>query len=322
MNNLGLINESESPEFHEIEEFAMEYGCMCAEDIGEMIKAMFENHVCPICDRIPEEDYPFRKMRGSKLSQYSDLGDKMVLKFECNHDFMLDDIKFMWELRGQFRKNVKYEEHQAESLIKAYIPAEFQEATIANYPGKDRYQNTHRAAKLFVENFDGKRKEGILLLGKSGVGKTTLLASIANDLIRKGFSVNFMKVASFIRDLNLAIGDRNANRKKMIQDALNSDLLVMVDLGKEPETEATARTIYTLLDERHDNHKPIIADSNYLGVEQLEMGFTGRVNESGYDQAITSRIVGMCRGNIFVLKSDTDFRYEIEADTVHKLHSD
>jgi len=138
-------------------------------------------------------------------------------------------------------------------------------------------------ARQFCDNFKTSN-QNLYFCGSSGTGKTFLASCIANDLIRKGYSVVYQsayKLFQFMEDYKFCRIDRSENND--IYDSIyNDDLLIIDDLGTEFNTAYTCSVLFDILNTRILNEKSTIISSN-LSLNTLEKKYTDRV---------ASRIIG------------------------------
>lgn len=113
-------------------------------------------------------------------------------------------------------------------------------------------------AHRYVEGFDKYLAEnvGLLLIGGKGTGKSVAAACIANELVRRGYSVMMDSVSNY-KDAISAFD--NADIKKKIAKA---DLMVIDDLGTERDTAYMREAIHSLIEARYLSRKPLIVTSN------------------------------------------------------------
>ena len=136
----------------------------------------------------------------------------------------------------------------------------------------------------YAEFFSDSSKN-ILMQGSTGLGKTHLSLSIANVLIRKGFSVIYMTASQIVSKMESQHFSYNYNSEEEFFDSLiRADLLIIDDLGTEFNTQFSASIIYNLFNTRILRNKPVIISTN------VTMGEL----ESLYSQRFVSRIIGNC----------------------------
>ncbi len=136
----------------------------------------------------------------------------------------------------------------------------------------------------YAEKF-GRASTNLYLNGAPGLGKTFLSAAIANVVANKGFSVVYDTAhavfSAFEDDKFSKTGDQKTARGD-VRRYLESDLLILDDLGTEMTTAFTISALYELINTRLMTNKKTIISSN-LSTAELR----GR-----YSAPIVSRIDG------------------------------
>ena len=120
-------------------------------------------------------------------------------------------------------------------------------------------------ARRYVEHFDEIRKRkrnGLLLFGGVGTGKTYISACIANALTNKGYKC---LVTNFARLINTIQGTQD--RQEYLDGLNDYDLLVIDDLASERNTEYMDETVFNVIDSRERNGKPLIITTNLTSRE-------------------------------------------------------
>lgn len=131
-----------------------------------------------------------------------------------------------------------------------------------------------------------KSSSGLIMLGKTGLGKTHLSLAVLGVVINKGYSVYYNSVQNIMDCLQKEHFSRNTigEQESITQDLFESDLLILDDLGAEFSTQFTVSQLYNILNTRMINSLPVIISTN----------LTVREIEEKYSQRIASRIVGSC----------------------------
>jgi len=145
-----------------------------------------------------------------------------------------------------------------------------------------RMKSNLDAARGFAESF-GKSGENLLLIGKTGTGKTHISTSIARRAIERGFEVLYDSaqniVSAFENDrFKSGYGPYEAKGDKYLE----CDLLILDDLGTEYVNQFTVSCLYNLLNTRYNKGLSTVISTNLSPEELL----------SKYDDRIYSRIVG------------------------------
>lgn len=149
------------------------------------------------------------------------------------------------------------------------------------------------AAKNYVKNF-GRERGNLLLIGKTGTGKTHISTAIARELIHKGYDVIYDSAQNIVSDFEadrFRSGYGTAEPKA--EKHLECTLLIIDDLGTEFASQFTLSTIYNLLNARQNKGLATIISTN-LSPDELA---------KRYEDRIYSRIIGTgCKVLAFVGK--------------------
>ncbi|CDZ23811.1 AAA ATPase [[Clostridium] cellulosi] len=119
----------------------------------------------------------------------------------------------------------------------------------------------------------------LLMLGKTGLGKTHLALSIANAVIEQGFGV----VYDTAQNIFMKMEDENFGRsdKKYTFSVFDCDLLILDELPDYASPFAV-NTLYNIINTRMLHHRPMIVSTN----------LTEKELESRYGERIFSRLIG------------------------------
>jgi len=136
------------------------------------------------------------------------------------------------------------------------------------------------SCKKYAENFD-MDSTSLYFYGRTGLGKTHLSLAIANEVIKKGYSVIYGSVIGFLNKMEREKFGRTETfeTENILIDA---DLLILDDLGAEFQTSFTVSAIYNIINSRIARGVPTIISSN-LDLEELK---------SRYPESVASRIIG------------------------------
>ena len=136
----------------------------------------------------------------------------------------------------------------------------------------------------FIENFDNKEQHNLLFTGNTGLGKTFLSSSIANELIKKGKNVLY-QTAPVMLDSIIDYRFGQSNSSNVLDSILNVDLLIIDDLGTECINNMKFSELFNIINTRLLNQNKITKTiiSTNLSLKNLY---------SNYDERIVSRIVG------------------------------
>ena len=128
-------------------------------------------------------------------------------------------------------------------------------------------QNAQRREALvevanFIKNFkQNHHAKGLYLEGDFGVGKTYILAALANAVASQGSKVIFLHVPSFIAGLSSHFQDNSLNEE--IDRIASAPVLIFDDIGAETLSEWSRDDVLgVILQKRMDNDLPTFFSSN------------------------------------------------------------
>ncbi len=125
----------------------------------------------------------------------------------------------------------------------------------------------------YAQNFTP-QSNSILMKGATGLGKTHLSLAIANEVIRRGYSVIYASAPEIFMKMEKEHFSREA-ADTTFDSLLDCDLLIIDDLGTEFKTAFTTAQVYNLFNSRVLQGKPLIINTN-LTMAQLEREYSNR----------------------------------------------
>ncbi len=135
------------------------------------------------------------------------------------------------------------------------------------------------------------RYNSIIFCGQVGSGKTHLGMAIANNLLENKIPVIFMPYRNVITQLKQNITNEEAYNKEMSK-YLDARVLFMDDMLKGKVTDSDVNIMFEIINYRYINHLPMIITTEKTLDELVR-----------FDEAVGSRVIEMCRGNIVVFKN-------------------
>ncbi len=137
-------------------------------------------------------------------------------------------------------------------------------------------------AKAYVKGFATKR-ENLLLIGKTGTGKTHISTAIAREIISLGYDVIYDSAQNIVSDFEAdKFRSGYGAYEPKGQKYLECDLLIIDDLGTEFTSQFTVSCLYNLINTRRNKGMATIISTN-LTAEELARK---------YEDRIYSRLVG------------------------------
>ncbi len=195
-------------------------------------------------------------------------------------------------------------EHQSQLLLEqANIPRRYATCGLKNFEvHNDSHRDALKISKQFIKNFPA-QEVGLLFIGPCGVGKTHLAVAIIRELIeKKRVPCCFYDFRDLIREIqNTFTPESSLSESDVLAPVLQSDVLVLDELGAKRTTAWVEETIFYVINHRYNQKKLTIFTSNYLDSEDEEdqrEAFYKKGGESLVDRIgirLRSRIYEMCK---------------------------
>lgn len=184
----------------------------------------------------------------------------------------------------------KLKEENFSTFTDEYYSEDIKESYKSKRSPKENMNGILNTCKVFCENIENDKEKNLLFVGNTGLGKTFLSNSIAYEIIKNGYTAIYQTSSNLI-DIIIRYkfsfnktkeDDNNYNR------LLESDLLIIDDLGTETVNNMKFSELFNVLNTRILNGKKMVISTN-LNLEKLyEL----------YDERIVSRLIGdfkICR---------------------------
>lgn len=129
--------------------------------------------------------------------------------------------------------------------------------------------------KKYAVNFS-LSSTNILMFGKTGLGKTHLSLSIANEVLKSGFNVLYDSTINYLRKIEKEHFGRDSKDVDTLEMLLSADLLILDDLGSEYDTPFYVSTMYNIINTRMNRGLPTIISTN-LNHEEIQKKYDDRI---------------------------------------------
>lgn len=157
-------------------------------------------------------------------------------------------------------------------LKRAGIPARFLDKTFADYQtSNDRQARVMAKCQKYAERFELVLEKGVCmaLIGNSGTGKNHLAMSIANQIIRAGYTAHYDDVYMLLSDIKHAQKNSEERETAAIKALSEPDLLIIDEVGDQVGSDADKRLLNKIFNQRYADKRPTIILSN-LTVDELK----------------------------------------------------
>lgn len=190
-----------------------------------------------------------------------------------------------------------YRRAKISSIIDASgVKKRFRRRTFANFDvGRKGQLAAFTEAKRYAARFEESLEsgDGLYFYGNNGTGKTYLAAAIALELLPKGVCVVFRTFDDLLRDIKETFDDERSE-KEVFKAYTEADLLVIDDLGKGRCTEWSTAMLFSIVNARYEDCKPIIVTANY-SFDELADELTPKGCGDGDALGVVSRLKGCCK---------------------------
>lgn len=196
---------------------------------------------------------------------------------KCN-DTGYDDNHVMCECFSQLCGKIEADEINKHSHLEL---SNFDTFSLSYYEGNDFFimRDHLNFLKNYAENFTPE-SYSILISGSTGLGKTHLSLAVANKVLEKGYSVVYDSAINILREIEKEHFNR-AYGSEMTDLVMQTDLLILDDLGTENNTPFYSSTIYNIINTRLNRHKATIISTNLDNddiAERYEARVVSRLN--------------------------------------------
>jgi len=232
--------------------------------------------------------------------------------------------------RGVTRCDCQLRARAGALLAGAHIPKRYEHCELSNFtadfPGADpSIALAHIAASRFVEEFNPRDGQGLLIVGGIGTGKTHLAVGILKELVGKyGTPCLFYDYRELLKEIQNSYNDSvQATELQVLRPVFEAEVLVLDELGAVKPSEWVWDTVSLILNSRYNDRRTTIITTNFSDEPAAGAGgsdasrrslvFTATRRETLGDrigERMRSRLHEMCR---IVRMEGADFRQKFKS---------
>ena len=218
-------------------------------------------------------------LKNLKLRRVLDIYDEQLRAAEKEDpsytEFVTRLMRAQWHAR---------QEHALEWRIRnAKLPERW---SLDTFPFARQPSVNRKQIRTFAELDFVSKKENIVFVGPTGVGKTGLASGILLKALENGYRCQFVKAQDLFDDMYASLADRSS--RQLLKRLARLDVLLIDELGYLNLKPEQSNIFFKLMEERY-RRKPTIVTTN-LGYDEWA-GFLGNRNMV---EAMLSRIRHQC----------------------------
>ena len=193
------------------------------------------------------------------------------------------------------KKRKQFEQMIRQFYIQNYIGKQIQDYKFDNFITTETNKKEVEIAKDFTEKCINKnQKNGLIITGKSGVGKTHLATAILNKLTEKDVLVLMGRLILLLDVIKNTFKDFSSKEKDIIELYSKVDILIIDDLGTERISSWALEKLYTIIENRNENKLPIIVTTRF-NKESLLDRFS-QSEDKELSEAVIQKLYQFCYG--------------------------
>ena len=136
-------------------------------------------------------------------------------------------------------------------------------------------ERNFRTCRTYASLFS-QHSGNLLFIGGTGLGKTFLSACIARTVADRGCSVVYETAAHLFSKLERAKFSNDEDARKETEKYTRCDLLIIDDLGTEMPGQFVTAALYSLINDRLLENKPMVVSTN-LNVDELSRRYSPQI---------------------------------------------
>jgi DNA replication protein DnaC len=173
-------------------------------------------------------------------------------------------------LSGAERCECSYATRNVAMKENARIPLNYQQASLENFivpqdnpVARQGLGTVLMQVRSFVREYPAVERPGLLLVGESGTGKTHLAVAALRALLEKGHEGVFFDYQNLLERIRSSYNPASgASDREAYRVAIDAPVLLLDDLGAHKLTEWVEDTVTSIITDRCNHRKTLIATTN------------------------------------------------------------